>query len=169
MNQAFRYCPHCGTQNQKEAEECIKCGLVFSKFKPLEIPIDKKKKEKSYFLLFLFSFILFSFISYMAVVIWLEKKYIKEEIRVDKILELTLRLERIYMGLPAESLKQKERFLKEIEGMERIISTFPVSEDMEKINLFEENLKDIKDILLEDKTPDLKVKNRIEERFKKIK
>lgn len=105
----------------------------------------------------------------MLLVIWLEKKYIKEEIGTDQILELTLQLERIYHGLPAKSLEQREKFLKEIEGMERIISTFPVSEDMEKINLFEENLKEIKDILLKDKIPDLEVKNKIKERFKKLK
>lgn len=169
MSQAFRYCPHCGTQNPKEAEECIKCGLVFSKFKPLEISIEQKKRDKSYFLVFLFSFVLISFLSYMLLVIWLEKKYIKEEAGKDQILTLTLKLEKIYQDLPARSLEQKKKFLKEIEGMEKIVSTFPISEDIEKINLFEENLKEIKDILLEEKTLDLKAKNIIEERFKKLK
>lgn len=169
MNQEFRYCPHCGTQNLKEAKECIKCGLIFSKFKPLEITIEKGKKSSSSFLIFLFGFILISFVFYMVLVILLEKKYVGGITSSDQILILVLKLEKIYNHIPANSLEQKEKFLKEIEMMEKILVTFPVSEDIEKINNFEENLKDIKKLLLEDRAPDAEIQRKIESRFNKLK
>lgn len=169
MRQLFRYCPNCGTQNLKEAKECVKCGLIFSKFKPLEISIEKGQKRKSYFLIFLLGFVLTLFLFYMALVIWLEKKYVRGIAGSDQILGLALKLERIYNHIPANSLEQKEKFLEEIEVMEKILATFPVSEDMEKINNFEENLKDIKKLLLEDRVPDTEIQRKIESRFNKLK
>lgn len=169
MSQSFRYCPHCGTQNPREAEECIKCGLVFSKFKPLSISVEKQKKSKFNFLIIVFSFVFIFFISYMLLVVWIEKKYLKIEEKSEGIYKLSLKLEEIYKNLPPKSSEEKEKHLREIEHMEKLISTFPVSEDMEKINLFEENLRDIKEIILKDQNLDFNIQRKIEGRFNKLK
>jgi len=169
MSQSFRYCPNCGTQNQKEAKECIRCGLVFEKFKPFEITIQKEKEKKSYFLFILIGIIGFAFLSYMFLVINIEKKYLNTSEKKSGIYSMTLRLEFIYKRIPVENPQQKNKYLKEIDSMEKLVSGFPVSEDVEKLNLFEENLRDVKNILLKNEEADLDLKKKIEERFGKLK
>ncbi len=169
MSQSFRYCPNCGTQNPKEAEECIKCGLVFSKFKPFSITVEKVEEKKSNFLYYLIFFVGFLFLSYMITIVIIEKKFLNVEEKKGGIYNLTIKLENIYKKLPIENIEQKEKYKKEIELMEKLISNFPVSEDIEKINLFAENLKDIKVILEENKELDLNTQKRIEEKFAKLK
>ena len=36
----FRYCPSCGTRNAAKEEECVKCGVVFSHFKRMDVVIQ---------------------------------------------------------------------------------------------------------------------------------
>lgn len=169
MNQFYRYCPNCGTQNSKEAEQCLKCGLVFSKYKPLSITVEKEKVKKSYFLITILTIVLISFLSYIFIIVLIERKFLKENEQKLGISNLVIDLEIIYKKLPVIDFKQKEKYLKEINSIEKILSTFPVSEDMEKIDIFSQNLKDIKEILLKNKEIDDGLKLKIEERFKKLK
>lgn len=169
MDQSYRYCPKCGTQNPKEADECLRCGLVFSKYKPLSITIEKEKIKKSYFLVSILTIVLISFLSYIIVIVLIEKKFFKEKEQKLGIYNLVIDLEIIYKKLPIIDFKQKEKYLKEINTIEKILSTFPVSEDMEKIDIFLQNLNDIKEILLGNKEINDGLKLKIEERFKKLK
>lgn len=169
MNESFRYCPNCGTQNPKEADECLKCGLVFSKFKPLSITFEKGKREKPYFLILILAIIFISFLSYIIVVLLIERDFLKGNEVKPGIYNLTMDLEMIYKKLPVKDIEQRQKYLKEIHTIEKIISIFPISEDIEKINIFEQNLKDIKEILLEKQEVDDGLKLKIEERFKKLK
>lgn len=165
----FRYCPNCGTQNPKDAQECEKCGLIFSKFKPLTLTIENKKQKRSYFLFLLLIIVLFSFLSYITVIVLLEKEFLKSEKRKSETYNLVIRLENIYKKTPVKDKEKKEKYLKEIHSMEKLLSTFPVSEDIEKLNFLEENIRDIKKILINEKEIDDNLKNKIEERFKKLK
>lgn len=161
MSQSFRYCPNCGTQNPKEAEECIKCGLVFSKFKPFSITVEKVEQKKSNFFYYLIFFVGLLFLSYMITIVIIEKKFLNVEEKKGGIYNLTMKLENIYKKLPIENIEQKTKCLKEIELMEKMISTIPVSEDIEKLNIFSENLKDIKNILLKNKELDLNTQKKL--------
>lgn len=164
----FRYCPSCGSQNPKDAEECIKCGVIFSKFKPLKISIEKEKRKGSFSYTFIFSAILFIFILYISSMIYIQKKFLYFEDQKDSIFSLSLRLESIYKKIPNMNALQKEKFIKEIEFMEKLVSTFPAFEDAEKLNIFEENLKEIKDVLIYPEKLNSK-KEKIEKRFKMLK
>ncbi len=169
MESNFKYCPSCGTQNLRESQECVRCGLVFEKFKKTPIVIEEKKEKKSPIPFFILFLVLFLLTSYMGITIILEKEFAKGSESNSNIFNLILRIEMIYKRIPKMDLEEKKKYIKEIDSIIKAISLIPVSEDAEKVNLLEENLKDIKRILENNNPQEEKINEIIEKRFNKLK
>ncbi len=169
MEKNFKYCPSCGTQNLKENQECVKCGLVFEKFKKRPILIEKRREKKPLAPIFFLFLVLFLLISYMAITIILEKEFAKGGESKSNISNLILRIEFIYKKIPKMDLEERKKYIKEIDSITKAVSLIPVSEDAEKVNLLEENLKDIKKILENNNSKEEKINKTIEKRFIRLK
>jgi len=167
METDFRYCPSCGTRNIKTDASCVRCGLVFSRFKPAPVLAQAGKEERSHMSALLLAIVAILFVSFTSYILWIQKSLVPNKNTTEGSIQLlTVRAETLFQRLLHESTEKELNLIHtEIQGLLTFINVVPESQDVEANLMLQKILIDMERGSHFPLVLDAKMQSSIQERF----
>lgn len=145
MTVDFRYCPSCGARNAASEEGCVKCGVVFSQFKRMDVVIQAGAEKGINTQSLVIGMGVVLCLLFGAYVLYVQKFMPKGPGKDPGGLPLvSARAEVLYKRLlQARTEGEVEKINVEIKGLQNYLNLIPEEQDMEANLILQKNLAEI--------------------------
>jgi hypothetical protein len=145
MTADFRYCPSCGTRNAATEEGCVKCGVVFSQFRRMDVVIQAGSEKGINTRTLVIGMGVVLGLLFGAYVMYVQKFMPKGPGKDPGGLPLvSARAEVLYKGLlQAGTEEEIEKINAEIKGLQSYLNLIPEGQDMEANLILQKNLAEM--------------------------
>ena len=145
MQADFRYCPSCGTRNAATDASCVKCGVVFSKFRRMDVVLQSGREKGIDTRALVIGFGVVLALLFAAYVVLVQRFMPKGPGKDPGGLPLvSARAEALFTRmLQAKTEGEFEKINAEIKGLQSYLNLIPEGQDMEANLILQRNLSDM--------------------------